>query len=150
MLEDFDIGKPLGRGQQFSDIIFPMASIFPDHVALCCTGKFGSVYLAREKKSKFVVALKVNTPVSYQDCLRWSLGMRLFVLSLTSRSTCNSVILEISSLLSYSKVTHHARLGCCLILHRLTLRELSSQGPNTKQAPMGVEDSQEQMGTCPS
>ena len=34
-LKDFDIGKPLGRG------------------------KFGSVYLAREKKSKFIVALKV-------------------------------------------------------------------------------------------
>ncbi|XP_064393241.1 aurora kinase C-like isoform X2 [Halichondria panicea] len=34
-LSDFDIGKPLGRG------------------------KFGSVYLAREKSSKFVVALKV-------------------------------------------------------------------------------------------
>lgn len=34
-LDDFDIGKPLGRG------------------------KFGSVYLAREKKTKFVVALKV-------------------------------------------------------------------------------------------
>ena len=34
-LKDFDLGKPLGRG------------------------KFGSVYLAREKKSKFVVALKV-------------------------------------------------------------------------------------------
>ena len=34
-LKNFDIGKPLGRG------------------------KFGSVYLAREKKSKFVVALKV-------------------------------------------------------------------------------------------
>ena len=34
-LQDFDIGRPLGRG------------------------KFGSVYLAREKKSKFVVALKV-------------------------------------------------------------------------------------------
>ncbi|CAI5490060.1 unnamed protein product [Closterium sp. Naga37s-1] len=34
-LEDFDIGRPLGRG------------------------KFGSVYLAREKKSKFIVALKV-------------------------------------------------------------------------------------------
>ncbi|XP_017774710.1 PREDICTED: aurora kinase A isoform X2 [Nicrophorus vespilloides] len=34
-LDDFDIGKPLGRG------------------------KFGSVYLAREKKSKFIVALKV-------------------------------------------------------------------------------------------
>ncbi len=34
-LEDFDIGKPLGRG------------------------KFGNVYLAREKQSKYVVALKV-------------------------------------------------------------------------------------------
>ncbi|XP_057292327.1 aurora kinase C-like [Hydractinia symbiolongicarpus] len=34
-LADFDIGKPLGRG------------------------KFGSVYLAREKRSKFIVALKV-------------------------------------------------------------------------------------------
>lgn len=34
-LADFDIGKPLGKG------------------------KFGNVYLAREKKSKFVVALKV-------------------------------------------------------------------------------------------
>jgi len=35
-LEDFDIGKPLGRG------------------------KFGNVYLAREKRSKFIVALKVR------------------------------------------------------------------------------------------
>jgi serine/threonine protein kinase len=34
-LNDFDIGKPLGRG------------------------KFGRVYLAREKQTKFVVALKV-------------------------------------------------------------------------------------------
>lgn len=34
-LEDFDIGRPLGKG------------------------KFGNVYLAREKKSKFIVALKV-------------------------------------------------------------------------------------------
>nr|AFJ45029.1 aurora A [Artemia parthenogenetica] len=34
-LENFDIGKPLGKG------------------------KFGNVYLAREKKSKFIVALKV-------------------------------------------------------------------------------------------
>ncbi len=34
-LEDFDIGRPLGKG------------------------KFGNVYLAREKKSKYVVALKV-------------------------------------------------------------------------------------------
>ena len=34
-LDDFDIGKPLGKG------------------------KFGSVYLAREKRSKYIVALKV-------------------------------------------------------------------------------------------
>ena len=34
-LEDFDIGRPLGRG------------------------KFGNVYLCREKRSKFIVALKV-------------------------------------------------------------------------------------------
>lgn len=36
-LSDFDIGRPLGRG------------------------KFGNVYLAREKKSNFIVALKVRT-----------------------------------------------------------------------------------------
>lgn len=34
-LEDFEIGRPLGKG------------------------KFGNVYLAREKRSKFIVALKV-------------------------------------------------------------------------------------------
>jgi serine/threonine protein kinase len=34
-IDDFEIGKPLGHG------------------------KFGHVYLAREKKSKFIVALKV-------------------------------------------------------------------------------------------
>lgn len=34
-MENFEIGRPLGKG------------------------KFGNVYLAREKKSKFVVALKV-------------------------------------------------------------------------------------------
>ena len=34
-ISDFEIGRPLGRG------------------------KFGSVYLAREKKSKYIVALKV-------------------------------------------------------------------------------------------
>ena len=34
-LSDFEIGKPLGRG------------------------KFGNVYLAREKETKFIVALKV-------------------------------------------------------------------------------------------
>ena len=35
-LDDFDIGKPLGKG------------------------KFGNVYLAREKHSKYIVALKVS------------------------------------------------------------------------------------------
>jgi len=35
-LKDFEIGKPLGRG------------------------KFGDVYLARERKTKFIVALKVS------------------------------------------------------------------------------------------
>ena len=35
-LADFEVGKPLGRG------------------------KFGDVYLARERKSKFIVALKVS------------------------------------------------------------------------------------------
>lgn len=34
-IDNFEIGKPMGRG------------------------KFGHVYLAREKKSKFIVALKV-------------------------------------------------------------------------------------------
>lgn len=32
----------------------------------CCLGKFGSVYLAREKKSKFVVALKVLFKSQFQ------------------------------------------------------------------------------------
>lgn len=35
-LDDFDIGRPLGKG------------------------KFGNVYLARERQSKFIVALKVG------------------------------------------------------------------------------------------
>ena len=34
-IDDFEVGKPLGRG------------------------KFGHVYLAREKESKFIVALKI-------------------------------------------------------------------------------------------
>jgi serine/threonine protein kinase len=42
-LSDFDIGKPLGGG------------------------KFGKVYLAREKKSKFVVGLKVLTKSQFVD-----------------------------------------------------------------------------------
>ncbi len=49
-LTDFDIGKPLGRG------------------------KFGSVYLAREKKSKFIVALKVCAIAYMITC--FSYGVR--------------------------------------------------------------------------
>ena len=41
-LSDFDIGRPLGRG------------------------KFGNVYLAREKESKFIVALKVGRCIAVQ------------------------------------------------------------------------------------
>ena len=40
-MKDFDIGRPLGKG------------------------KFGNVYLAREKQSKFIVALKVRFPKKY-------------------------------------------------------------------------------------
>ena len=39
-LDDFDIGKPLGKG------------------------KFGSVFLVREKKHKYICALKVSTDCS--------------------------------------------------------------------------------------
>lgn len=44
ILSDFDIGKPLGKG------------------------KFGNVYLAREKKSKFIVALKVLFKSGIKEC----------------------------------------------------------------------------------
>lgn len=39
-MDNFDIGRPLGKG------------------------KFGNVYLAREKETKFIVALKVNNSVA--------------------------------------------------------------------------------------
>ena len=42
-LADFDIGRPLGKG------------------------KFGNVYLAREKKSKFILALKVRCMLGKKD-----------------------------------------------------------------------------------
>lgn len=43
-LDNFEIGRPLGKG------------------------KFGNVYLAREKKSKFIVALKVLFKSQLQKC----------------------------------------------------------------------------------
>ena len=42
-LQDFDIGKSLGKG------------------------KFGNVYLARERTTKYVVALKVSGPQCYKN-----------------------------------------------------------------------------------
>jgi hypothetical protein len=44
-LADFDIGKPLGKG------------------------KFGNVYLAREKKSQYIIALKVGWLGGMSGCL---------------------------------------------------------------------------------
>jgi hypothetical protein len=51
-LKDFDIGRSLGKGW------LPPCDATPN-VVHHCTGKFGNVYLAREKKSKFICALKV-------------------------------------------------------------------------------------------
>ena len=45
-LADFDIGRPLGKG------------------------KFGNVYLAREKKSKFILALKVRCMLGKRMIMR--------------------------------------------------------------------------------
>ena len=49
-LDDFDIGRPLGKG------------------------KFGNVYLAREKASKYIVALKVlfKSQLQKAQVIRWS------------------------------------------------------------------------------
>ena len=50
-LADFDIGRPLGQG------------------------KFGSVYLARERQSKYIVALKVLSLCPCMQLLRAASGM---------------------------------------------------------------------------
>ena len=56
-LSDFEIGRPLGKGQFGTSCT--SAQCFP----LCNDGSHlafsGNVYLAREKKSQFIVALKV-------------------------------------------------------------------------------------------
>ena len=53
-LEDFDIGRPLGKVGGITGILSRLVL----HVNLL-QGKFGNVYLAREKASKYIVALKV-------------------------------------------------------------------------------------------
>ena len=47
----------------FLFVFFPF---YPRFLLFVDTGKFGSVYLAREKKSKFVVALKVLFKSQFQ------------------------------------------------------------------------------------
>ena len=70
-LEDFDIGRPLGKVNMDTYIVMPDESssvIFPPIynlkrmsvvLSFVTQGKFGNVYLAREKASKYIVALKV-------------------------------------------------------------------------------------------
>ena len=70
-LEDFDIGRPLGKvnmdtyivmSDESSSVIFPpIYNLKRMSVVLSFVtqGKFGNVYLAREKASKYIVALKV-------------------------------------------------------------------------------------------
>ena len=74
ILSDFDIGKPLGKGGlELFDVDlgvdstcsyfhgsqwFPISGNF-NSLCFFLSGKFGNVYLAREKNSKYIVALKV-------------------------------------------------------------------------------------------
>lgn len=54
-LDDFDIGKPLGRG----NFTWISSGVGMEVILSSFSGKFGKVYLAREKKTKYIVALKV-------------------------------------------------------------------------------------------
>lgn len=64
-LSNFDIGRPLGRGKfkiyKIQLFFFLLLIFIPNlfFVHFISQGKFGNVYLAREKDTKFVVALKV-------------------------------------------------------------------------------------------
>lgn len=62
-LSDFDIGKPLGRG------------------------KFGNVYLARERQTKFIIALKVCSCVHVSTCCS-AVTHDLLVVSLILLTVC--------------------------------------------------------------
>jgi hypothetical protein len=72
-LADFDIGKPLGKG------------------------KFGNVYLAREKKSQYIIALKVR-----EDGQRCSMMLR-------SKGWCSAHVCNL-------------HLMFCLLIHRCCSR----------------------------
>ena len=73
-LQDFDIGRPLGRG------------------------KFGAVYLAREKKSKYIVAIKVLRKAQLRECgVEHQLRREIAIQScLRHRHVCVSFQLRIS------------------------------------------------------
>lgn len=70
-LADFDIGKPLGRG------------------------KFGNVYLAREKQSKYIVALKVLFKARYA-------GERALIASSARREPASQLQACLFTFLSFS------------------------------------------------
>jgi hypothetical protein len=62
-LDDFDIGRPLGKGR-FGAFVCDWALAVPSPPAVLtaamCLSRAGSVYLAREKEHKYIVALKVR------------------------------------------------------------------------------------------
>jgi len=67
-LEDFEIGKPLGRGKFGARK--SIASYYCSRRATKCSSVLlltGSVYLARERRTKYIVALKVCYPLCYPD-----------------------------------------------------------------------------------
>lgn len=84
-LSDFDIGRPLGRG------------------------KFGNVYLAREKESKFIVALKVRIILLLNNITTYNEGW--FVSAGMSRFTgpCHHSQVLFKSQLQESNVEHQLR-----------------------------------------
>ena len=59
-LEDFDIGRPLGKVQHLKSLYKHFSTYVRFLIKKSLLqGKFGNVYLAREKASKYIVALKV-------------------------------------------------------------------------------------------
>jgi hypothetical protein len=81
-LSDFDIGRPLGRG------------------------KFGNVYLAREKESKFIVALKVrHVKVDLVTCP----GHCRLDISMSQERSCHRLQVLFKSQLQESNVEHQLR-----------------------------------------
>ena len=69
-LDDFEIGKHLGRGK-FGESLLRHSSNQPLELYRICLTHFcriGSVYLAREKRTKYIVALKVSLQYKMMNC----------------------------------------------------------------------------------